>query len=263
MALPPIITLTTDFGYRDHYAASLKGTLLRLFPGIQLVDVTHGITPFNYMEAAFILRSAFPKFPEGSIHLIGVDAEGGARQNTLIMEYGGHLFLAPDNGVLSLIKGAAPGQCYRVDHELLPPLSSGRSFLAQMRLAPVAAMLASGKTPSELGELFPMRESLWGEPSLIDGSMRGVIQHIDRFGNAITNIHRDAFMEAKGDRSFEIFIRNVRIQRIVTTYGDVGKGDAMAIFSENDYLELAIREGSAAQLLGLKVQDMLTIEFRG
>jgi len=258
-----IITLTTDLGYRDHYTASLKGTLYSLYGGATVVDISHGISPYNIMEAAFILKSSFHKFPPGSIHLIAVDAEGTARTETIVMFHQGHYFVGPDNGVMSLIKGEEEVECILVDTQQLPPLGIARAFLAQKRLAPIAVQLALQTPLSELGEDHLMRESLWGEPSYVGGSLRGIVLHIDHFGNAITNILRSTFMETKGDRSFQIFIRNLRLQRIVTGYGDVSKGDSLAIFSDNDHLEIAIREGSAAQLLGLKVQDMLTIEFYG
>jgi hypothetical protein len=93
--------------------------------------------------------------------------------------------------------------------------------------------------------------------------MRGIIMHIDHFGNAITNIRKSEFLRVKGERSFQVFIRNVRLQRIVSTYSDVAKGEALAIFGEHGHLEISIREGAASQLLGLKEQDMLTIEFYG
>ena len=258
-----IITLTTDLGSRDHYAAALKGTLMSLNPAANLVDVTHAISPFNTMEAAFILKSAFEKFPPGTIHLIGVDPEGTARQSTLVMRFKGHLFVGPDNGVLSLIKRSDDADVFKVSTEHLPTLGHARGFLAQRHLAPVSALLAEGAAPESLGEPHEMQTYLWGEPSYTENALRGVILHIDHFGNAITNILKDEFMARKGDRSFQIIIRNLRLQRIVTAYGDVSRGEALAIFSENGHLEFAIREGSAAQLLGLNVQDMMTIEFYG
>ncbi|RMG57818.1 MAG: hypothetical protein D6722_24340, partial [Bacteroidetes bacterium] len=112
-------------------------------------------------------------------------------------------------------------------------------------------------------EKVPLRELRWGEPSYSGNCLRGKIIHIDKFGNAITNIHREGFMALKQQRRFEIFIRNVRLRRIVNTYADVAKADALAIFGESAHLEIAMREASAAELLGLKVHDMITIEFSG
>ena len=258
-----IVTLTTDLGSRDHYAASLKGTLLSMCPEVVLVDITHDISKFNVLEAAFILKSAFPKFPPGSIHLVGVDPEGGSRQSCVVVEYKGHVFVAPDNGVLSLITRSEPVHCYQIGEEVLPPVRSGKAFLALRQLAPVAAMLAQGKSPDSFGPAHEMRIAYWGEPTYTENSLRGIVLHVDHFGNAITNITKEEFLRIKGSRSFQIFIRNVRLQRIVNSYGDVSRGEALAIFSESEHLEIAMREGSAAQLLGLKSQDMLTIEFYG
>ena len=258
-----VITLTTDLGTRDHYAASLKGTLMRLVPGAAIVDISHEIAHFNLLEAAFVAKSACPKFPEGSIHLIGVDPEGGARLGMAVMRQDGHYYVAPDNGVLSLIRHSDAAQTVIVDMETMELANNGRAFLAQNRMAPIVAALAGGKTMESLGTASAIKEFRWGEPSYTDNSLRGVIVHIDHFGNAITNVQKAPFLQLKGDRSFQIFIRNLRIQRIVGSYGDASKGDSLALFSDNGHLEIAIREGSAAKLLGLKVQDMITIEFYG
>ncbi|HEX2900167.1 MAG TPA: SAM-dependent chlorinase/fluorinase [Bacteroidia bacterium] len=258
-----VITLTTDLGTRDHYAASLKGTLLTLQPGAVVVDISHEISHFNLLEAAFVAKSACLKFPRGSVHIIGVDPEGGPRLGIIAMAHEGHYFVAPDNGVLSLIREGAPSECVAVNVDHLPLAIHGRAFLVQNRLAPVAAALAGGQSLESLGEPAEIKEYRWGEPSFTENSLRGVILHIDHFGNAITNVRKDPFMETKGDKSFQIFIRNLRMQRIVGSYADVAKGEALALFSDNGHLEIAIREGSASQLLGLKVQDMVTIEFYG
>ncbi len=258
-----VITLTTDLGTRDHYAASLKGTLLRLAPGAAIVDISHDIAHFNLLEAAFVAKSACPKFPEGSIHIIGIDPEGGSRLGMAILLQGGQYYVAPDNGVLSLIRSTEDAEAVLVDLEAMDLPANGRAFLVQNRMAVIAAALANGKSMASLGTVSAIKESRWGEPSYTDSSLRGVIVHIDHFGNAFTNIQKETFMKLKGDRSFQVFIRNLRIQRIVGSYADASKGDSLAIFSDNGHLEIAIREGSAAKLLGLKVQDMMTIEFYG
>lgn len=258
-----VITLTTDLGTRDHYAASLKGTLLHLVPGALIVDISHEIAHFNLLEAAFVAKSACPKFPDGSIHIIGVDPEGGSRLGMAILHQGGQYYVAPDNGVLSLIRNTDAAETVLVDLEAMELPSNGRAFLAQNRLARIAGALANGTSMASLGTVSAIKEFRWGEPSYTDNALRGVIVHIDHFGNAFTNIQKEPFMQIKGDRSFQVFIRNLRIQRIVGSYADASKGDSLAIFSDNGHLEIAIREGSAAKLLGLKVQDMITIEFYG
>ncbi|MFM2377260.1 MAG: hypothetical protein RLZZ165_2357 [Bacteroidota bacterium] len=258
-----VITLTTDLGVCDHYAASLKGTLMTMLPGVPVMDITHGISHFNLLEAAFVAKSACFKFPKGSIHVIGVDPDGGNKMGIVAMEQEGHFFVAPDNGVVSLIREKADAHCVLVDVDNLPLSINGRAFLVQNRLAPIAVALASGKTLDQIGKRAEIKEYRWGEPSFTENSLRGIIVHLDHFGNAFTNIRKDPFLQTKGEKSFQIFIRNLRMQRIVGSYGDVAKGEALALFSDNGHLEIAIREGSAAQLLGLKVQDMVTIEFYG
>lgn len=260
ITLMAIITLTTDLGSTDHYVAALKGTLLSLAPSVVSVDITHDIAPFNIMEAAFAVRSVFSRFPAGTIHVIGVDPEGGSRRTAIVCSWQGHLFVAPDNGVMSLIRTKGESQCRLVMREELFP-KTGKAFLASNFYVPVAAWLANGGRFEDIGDEYEMREFFWGEPTYSENSLRGTILHIDRFGNAITNLRKDEFMRIKGDRSFQIFIRNLRLQRIVSSYGDVGRGEALALFSDSGHLEIALREGSAAQLLGLKEQDMLTIEF--
>jgi S-adenosyl-L-methionine hydrolase (adenosine-forming) len=258
-----IITLTTDLGVRDHYAASLKGTLLRLAPEAMVVDVTHDISPWHTMEAAYVLGAAYHKFPEGSIHLLGVDPEGGARTSIVVMEMNGHHFIAPDNGILSLIRGEDAARCFLVTVTEVPMPDVGRGFLAQNRMTVVAARLAQGEAIEDFGEPFELRYMHWGAPAESGNALRGQIIHIDRFGNAITNIRKKTFMDMKGERSFQIFLRKIRLQRIVSAYGDVSKGSELALFADSGHLEIAIREGSAERLLGINIQDMLTIEFYG
>lgn len=258
-----IITFTTDLGVSDHYVANLKGTILRRHPQAVMIDITHQIAPFNIMEAAFVLKSSFEHFPEGSIHIVSVDPEGGRSHRGIVMKYKEHFFVGPDNGVLSLIRRKENCETFLITNEEVVQVGKGRAFPSQSVYAPAAAFLAAGGNIEELGESWSMKETLWGDPTYTNNSLRGIVLHVDRFGNAITNIQKEEFLRIKGDRSFQIFIRNVRLQRIVSAYSDVSRGEALALFSHNDHLEIAIREGAAAQLLGLKIQDMLTIEFYG
>ena len=247
-------------GERDHYAASLKGVVLSHCQDAILVDITHRISHFNLLEAAYVVRSAFRKFPVGTIHIVAVDPEGGGHQKGIAMEFEGHYFVGPDNGCLSLIKESGLANCRIINNPAALGIGS-KSFLSQSTLAPAAAFLAKGGNFNEIGEEHSMREALWGEPSYSNNSLRGVIIHIDHFGNAITNIRKSEFLKLKGEKSFQVFVRNLRLKRIVSTYADVSRGEALGIFSDNEHLEIAIREGSAQQLLGINVQDMLTIEF--
>jgi S-adenosylmethionine hydrolase len=258
----PIITLTSDLGDNSHYAAVLKGVMLSLFPGVHIIDVTHNISNFNTMEVAYVIRNMFPAFPEGTIHLIGVDPETGNSPTGVVMYYKNQYFVGPNNGVMSLISDGEETQCIEIENEGLTNERYPRSFRAARVFAPTAAFLASGGQLEEIGQQVPIKELRWGEPTYTNNCLRGKIIHIDKFGNAVTNIQRGGFMKLKADRSFEIYVRSLRLRRIVTTYSDVGKADALAIFGENGHLEIGMREASAAELLGLSVHDMITIEFK-
>jgi S-adenosylmethionine hydrolase len=255
----PIITLTSDLGESSHYPAIVKGIIYSMFPQARLVDVSHQVPDFDIMQAAYILRQIYPAYPKGSIHLISVDPD---QASTMVMEYEGHHFVAPDNGVLSLISENEEVECWEVLNSGLIREDYPHSFSAARVLAPTAAFLASGGKKEEVGRTKSLKVLRWGDPSYASNCLRGKIIHIDKFGNAITNIQRSYFLELKRKRRFEIFIRNVRLQRIVNTYSDVQKADALAIFGGGDRLEIAMREASAADLLGLKLHDMITIEFR-
>lgn len=257
-----IITLTSDFGKRSHYTAVLQGVIYRMFPEVKIVEISHEVPNFDIMEAAFIVKNTYKHFPEGSVHLIAIDPDCATENKTgIIMECEGHYFVAPDNGICSLIAEHRTYNCWAISEESIYG-KFPRSFRVGQYIAPVTALLAKGTKPEELGTPFAMKELIWGAPIQNSDAIRGKILHIDKFGNAITNIHKELFLDTKQERGFEIFLRNIRLKKIVTTYSDVGRADHLAIFGTSGYLEIAMREASAADLLGLKVHDMITIEFR-
>ncbi|GAB4422948.1 MAG: hypothetical protein OHK0039_39330 [Bacteroidia bacterium] len=256
-----IITLTSDLGNDNHYPAVVKGILLSHCPGVTIVDVTHNIPSFDIMQAAYALRHAFRAFPAGTTHIVAVDPEQERASRSVLMYHEGHLFIGPDNGVMSLIAEGVAVEARAIHNETLFLDQYPRSLRVARVLAPVAAYLACGGEPTTVGPVVSLRDLRWGDPTYNGNCLRGKIIHIDKFGNAVTNIRRHNFLEIKQERRFEIFIRNVRLRRIVNTYSDVAKADALAIFGESDNLEIAMREASAAELLGLKIHDMITIEF--
>lgn len=256
-----IITMTSDLGYDSHYAAVLKGIIYTRCPSATVVDITHNVGNFDILEAAYVVKHTFPAYPKNTIHLIAIDPDHDVSILGMVMKYKNQYFIGPNNGVLSLICDRQIYEGRSIDKvELIHP-KYPRSFRAAQIFAPAAAYLAAGRKFEEIGEESRLKVLHWGEPSYAGNCLRGKIIYIDKFGNAITNIHKTGFLSLKDGRGFEIFIRNVRLKRIVNTYSDVGKADALAIFGENQHLEIAMREASAADLLGLKVHDMITIEF--
>ncbi len=256
-----IITLTSDLGRQTHYSAVLQGIIYTLCPHSRIVDISHQIHCFDLMEAAFVVKNTYPSFPKGTIHLIAVDPEYGEHSTGIIMCCEDQYFIAPDNGVCSLIAENKEKSCFRIDEKGLAQ-NFPKSFRPAQVLAPAAAFLANGGDIAEIAAPTEIKELFWGEPTFINNALRGKIIHIDTFGNVITNIDKSLFLSLKKERNFEIFLRNIRLRRIVATYSDVGKGEALAIFGSTGYLEIAMRESAAADLLGLKVHDMITIEFK-
>ncbi len=258
----PIITLTSDLGDGSHYSAIVKGAILSLLPSANLVDVTHNIATYDLIHTAYVVGRSFRAFPEGTVHLVAVDPEQAEdRAEGVAVGCEGHFFVGPNNGVMSLICEPFAVRCHKIEHPAVLIDKYPRTLRAARVFAPAAAFLASGGELHELGSETNLRDLRWGDPTYSFNCLRGKIIHIDRFGNAITNIDKSHFLAIKQDRRFEIFIRNVRLKRIVSTYSDVSKADALAIFGESERLEIAMRESSAAELLGLKVHDMITIEF--
>lgn len=254
----PQITLTTDFGTRDHYAGALKGALMRRLPGVSLVDISHEIQPFDIVQAAFTARFVWPEFPEGTLHLLAVHCIYAPQFRFLAARAGGHFFLAPDNGLLSLLFDHLPESDFRI----LPTPHAGSDVLKEI-FADAAAHLLSGQPFDALGEPgkdLVHRISL--QPVITPHRIRGTVIHIDNYDNAVINISREVFDKVCNDRPFSLFFkRNDPLHRVSLHYCDVPVGEPLCLFNSAGFLEIAINMGKAATLLGLKVEDVVEVEF--
>jgi S-adenosylmethionine hydrolase len=258
-----IVTLTTDYGTRDPYLAALKGSLLKNLPGVQIVDISNHITAFDTMEAAFVLEEAFPHFPDETIHLIGVDPLGSNSSHSFAVKMDGHFFLGPQNDILPLLCSGKTHQAVLISPEVVPYPTEGKAFQALHRLTKAIPILAETRELTALGEEIEIKPKAWGVPAYVGNTLRGEILHIDRFGNGITNIKKEYFLEVKGNRAFEIFLRKTNTKRIVSSYGDEPIGDFFALFSNSGRLEIGIRNENGAKMLGLSRHDHISIEFIG
>lgn len=250
-----IITLTTDFGMRDPFVATMKGQIYKRLPTARIVDMTHEVVAYWPMEAGFWLERAHPYFPPGTVHVAVVDPGVGTSRNVVALEAAGHRFLAPDNGLLTpLLARDSLARAYRIDVDGaierfgLGPLSA--TFHGRDLFAPLAAELAAGRAAiHELGPLVePLRSQDGGALVVTDDAVTGVIITVDHFGNLLTNI------EAQFVQRFERPV--VRVGGCTLpfrrTYGDTHKGECVALISSFGVLEIAIREQSAAAVLGFK-----------
>ncbi len=263
-----IVTLTSDYGSKDPYLSSLKGTLLGHNADLQLVDITHEITPFNTMETAFILHQAYRHFPKGTVHLISVQ-EVNPGETLVALSMDDHFFLCADNGILSLVNpDVRMNQMVAIDfrEEQRTKLFPSRDVLAKAaaHLAKGGAIGLLGRSLKEIKESTVIRPRLTNEGSMILGN----VLYVDNFGNLITNISKKFFTENRKERPFEIALpRRHKVHKIRQYYHEEAQGGVVAIFNAQGFLEIAINGAGnkafngANTLLGVGVMDPITINF--
>ncbi|MEM7380260.1 MAG: SAM-dependent chlorinase/fluorinase [Bacteroidota bacterium] len=273
-----IITLTTDFGQKDHFVGAIKGTIYRELAEVKIVDISHTIRPFNIQECAYILKNSYKAFPEGTIHIVGVDAEPTVENQHIAVLVDGHYFISANNGVIGLI--AAEIQPEKVVEINIPNPVHG-SFPVLDVFVQVACHIARGGTLDVVGKSFTELKDLKEfAPRITENgnSIVGSVIYIDNYGNVITNIQKSLFEAYRNGRSFTLTARNRKILEIHHKYSDMinfdleksqrkGPGDLLALFNSSDYIELAIYKsdlntvGGASTLLGLDYRDTIIINF--
>ena len=262
-----IITLTTDLGLKDHYVAVIKGAILGQEPTATIIDVSHLIRPFDNSQAAHVLRNAYPAFPEGTIHIVGVNPEADGQTVHLVVKHAGHFFIGADNGIFPLMFEGMPQEAY----ELTMKLDNDHvAFPTKSVFVKAACHIARGGTPATIGRRFPyLREMIGFQPATNDKSIRARVVYIDSYGNVMTNVVRSVFDEIGHGRPFRIgFGHSVDdITQLHRTYGEVSDGVCMAFFNSGGQLEIAVNKGvegaggGAARLLGLRENDTIRIDF--
>jgi S-adenosyl-L-methionine hydrolase (adenosine-forming) len=254
-----VITLTTDWGLRDQHLAILKGKLLQVMTKPQFIDISHEIQPFNIAQAAYLFRNTYSSFPEGTVHFIGLGAFPSSDTELIAIKKEGHSFVGMNDGFFSLVFDDQPVDMIKLNESGLP-------YAAFDIAAIVHAIqhLSTGKNIYELGSrISDFIQKSDFRPVTDEDLIRGSIIYIDAFGNAITNINRALFDQFRNGRKFEINAR--RQQYTITTlserYSDVTRGNLLALFNTAGYLEIAINQGNASSLLGLKNNDNIRIDF--
>lgn len=256
MSRPPIITLTTDFGLNDHFVGVMKGVLLETAPEAQLIDISHAVQPFDILDGALTISQAYSYFPSGTVHMVIVDPGVGTARRPIILSSERHFFVAPDNGVLSLVYAREERISVRhitAEHYFLQPPSN--TFHGRDIFSPVAAYLAKGVDPERLGEeVTDYARFAVPRPKPVDErTLRGVVLKVDRFGNLITNITPSDIPKLfeSGAKSFKIAVgAKGLITRVCSSYAEGSPGEAFGILGSMGFLEIATNRGSANQLLG-------------
>jgi S-adenosyl-L-methionine hydrolase (adenosine-forming) len=246
-----IITLTTDFGTSDHFAGTMKGVILGILPQAQIVDITHEIQPFEVSEGAFIIAEAYPYFPKGTIHVVVIDPGVGSTRRPILAEMDGQYFVAPDNGVLSMVFAGGKPKVRHITNEkfFLKPMS--RTFHGRDVFAPAAAHLAKGVLPARFGKPIGdyLRLSLDKPRANGKHAWTGAVLRVDRFGNLVTNFHIEDFSQVK-THAFELKTGLQSIKRLALTFTECEPDELFVIVGSSGYLEIATNQGSAAKALG-------------
>lgn len=246
---PPIIALLTDFGTTDWYVASMKAVIARICPQANVIDITHQIEPGNVKSGAFVLSQCYSDFPRGTVFLCVVDPGVGSKRKPIIHWDGDYHYVAPDNGILGLLK---PDMCrvYEIEHHRFDAETrSSNTFHGRDIFAPAAAYLARGAPPSDIGIALPrFAHDGFEFPILEQLPTRGSVIYFDQFGNAITNL-RIARNSPQPDAV--ILANGLRIP-FGKTFSDVPEGDAIAYLGSGGFLEIAINLGNARVSLNLE-----------
>ncbi len=266
----PIITITTDYGHKDYFVAAIKGNILSQASEVQVVDISHTISPFNIIEGAYILKNAYHHFPKGTVHIIDIDSSRMENNSYVAMKLNGHFFVGPDNGVFSLMfPNKKPDKIVALTIE---QQAQGNLIFPMLNIFTTAAChISRGGTLGVIGRSvkeFKIAHDTEVNISPDSGSITGKVIYVDHYGNVVTNITRKLFNETSKSRKFKIESpRFGQIEKIDNNYNSVPEGEIVALFNSADYLEIAIsrfdhnERGGASLIFGLKFRDNIKINF--
>lgn len=253
-----IITLTTDFGELDYYVPLFKGSILRSCPSVKLIDISHKIQPFDINTAAYIVKNCFESFPLKSLHIIRVGENSSDNQRIMAVNYRGHYFIGPDNGVLSMIFEELPTLVIAVDKNMISLPNMDEYYCRAIK-----NFVFKGNI-SEIGyAVVDFERKILLKSVIYPNYLVGNVMHIDNYGNLITNISKEDFEKGVDGRKFAIHYRRMEtIEEVVNDYSDVEGGDKLAMFNSLGYLEISINGAKANELFGINVGDTIKIEYR-
>jgi S-adenosyl-L-methionine hydrolase (adenosine-forming) len=248
-----IITLTTDYGTNDHLVGALKGVILKINPDVTIVDITHNVTAYDLLDGALTIGSAYSYFPSKTVHVVVVDPGVGTERRPLLVSAQNQYFIAPDNGVLSVIyeheKESLVVRHANVEHYYLQPVS--KTFHGRDIFAPVAAWLTKGWQTGSMGdEITDFKRFAIPRPKEADGTLKGVVLRADAFGNLITNFRSEDFPEsALAGGAIKLQVGNQAVTRLVETFAQGNNGEAIAYVGSSGYIEVGMNKGNASRTL--------------
>lgn len=272
-----IITLTTDYGLKDHFVGALKGKIISEHPDVNIIDISHEIDPFNILEASYIIGVAYSSFPKGTVHIIGVDSERNKENQHIAIQWNDHYFIGADNGILSMLtQKVIPQKMVAITiHDRLHNDATDMDVFVKVacHLSKGGLLNVIGKEITQLQVVTVLQASVASNLK----SIKGNVIYIDHFGNVVTNITKKQFLDVAKGRPYEIVMKNKNIKTILPNYSSIAtndkyaiknyEGEKLAIFNEAGFLEIAIfrsnpsKIGSANSLLGLSYRDVVLIQF--
>jgi len=269
MARTAIVTLTTDFGLNDHFVGAMKGVILEIAPEAQIIDICHAVQPFDILDGALTISQAYSYFPSGTVHMVIVDPGVGTARRPVILTGERHVFVAPDNGVLSLIYDREERISVRhvtAEHYFLQPRSN--TFHGRDIFSPVAAYLAKGVAPDRFGdEIVDYVRFSAPRPKPVDErTLQGVVLKVDRFGNLVTNIRAEDAPQlfTATPPAFKIAIgTKAQATRMCSNYSEGAPGEVFGILGSMGFLEVATNRGSAYQMLGAGKGSEVNVVMEG
>ncbi|MGE5943364.1 MAG: S-adenosyl-l-methionine hydroxide adenosyltransferase family protein [Flavobacteriales bacterium] len=273
-----IITLTSDFGEKDHFVGAIKGAIYCELSDVKIVDISHYVSPFNIPEAAYIIQNAYKSFPKGSVHIIGVDSEINPENKHIAVKLDDHYFICADNGIMSMLcSEIAPEKIVEINiHDKIQS-----SFPVLDVFVKVACHIARGGTLEVIGKTIDSIKSTKSLMPFVNEEKTqiiGSIIYIDNYGNVVTNIKQSFFETVQKGRDFEISARNNKFKTVFSKYSDVvnfeipedrrhDEGRGLVVFNSGGFLEIAVYKsnpttvGSASSLMGLNLMDTVSVNF--
>ena len=251
----PLITFTSDFGDTDHYVAAVKAAIYRADRRVDVIDICHHVEHYNIAHGAFVLKSVYRDFPEGSVHLIAVNSDSYPSRFTAIKLHG-HYFVGADNGLVSLLSEENPTCVVAID------VAEPTAFAARDVLAPAAVALCQGLAIEKLGdEISETNRKLPRSLRANRRQINGHVIHVNHYGNLITNIDQKTFEKLSSEASYQVIFGRERARRIHQIYHDVELGECVLLFNSLGLLEVSINQGSAHDLLGLGYDSPVIVRF--
>ena len=268
MAEPRVVTFTTDFGMQDPFVGIMHGVVLNIHPETTIVDVSHAVPSYDVLDGAWTIAQAYRFFPPRTVHVVVVDPGVGSARRSILAETDDYIFVAPDNGVLSLVEARETRFTVRhitADRYFLQPVS--QTFHGRDIFSPVAGWLSVGVAPADFGPEISdyVRLQFPAVERVASNSLRGAVLRVDKFGNLITNLGEldIAPILAPAPPRFELLISGASIKRIAHSYADGGKEEVFAILGSSGYLEIAASQASAAQKLQASVGTPVGLVIEG